>query len=264
MWNRVSTSRRCTVCGKPDWCGFTDDGLVCCMRVPSDFPSANGGHFHGFRSGARAASDVRRTAADYEPPDFDANLWFETVRYVCTIEKLEPWGEVLGLPADALSWLGGCTLGKMLAFPMYDGTGRICGIRTRFPDGAKRAVTGSRAGVFLPTFHDDGEPVICEGPTDAAAAFSLGFEPIGRPSCAGCERHVMDTCRRFGVRRVTICADADGPGVDGATKLAEVLRRFSIRVRVVTAGGHKDLREWVRAGVSRTVVDATWSQAEWR
>ena len=124
---------------------------------------------------------------------------------------------------------------------------------------------GSRAGVFLPIMPvGDLEPLICEGPTDATAALALGFHPIGRPSCLGCERHVLDTCRRLGYQRVTICADSDAPGVAGARKLADVLRASRIAVRSVTAGGHKDLREWFLAGVTREQVNAAWSQAEWR
>jgi DNA primase len=143
--------------------------------------------------------------------------------------------------------------------------GKICGIRTRHPDGHKRAITGSRAGIFIPGVYDaNREIVICEGPTDAAAAMALGFEPIGRPSCIGSERHVVDTCRRRGINRVTLCADADGPGISGAKKLGEVLLAVRITVRMVTAGGHKDLRDWFKAGVTRAMVDAAWSQAEWR
>jgi hypothetical protein len=141
--------------------------------------------------------------------------------------------------------MGACTLGPTLAFPMCDGTGRICGIRTRSLEGSKKSVTGSRSGVFLPTIHmEDLMPIICEGPTDAAAAMALGFEPIGRPSCSGSERHVIDTCRRLGHTRVTLCADADGPGI--------------------SPSGHKDLRDWWRAGTSRETVEQAWSQAEWR
>jgi phage/plasmid primase-like uncharacterized protein len=147
---------------------------------------------------------------------------------------------------------------------MHDGRGQVCGIRTRNPDGSKRAVTGSRAGVFLATVTTDAEVMICEGPTDAAAALALGYEPIGRPSCTGQEIHVVDTLRRWGRDRTTICADADGPGVSGATRLAEVLRAARIAVRMVAPVGHKDLRDWWRAGARREHVDAAWSQAAWR
>jgi len=264
-WLRVSRARPCAICHKPDWCTYQAD-VACCMRVQSERPAANGGWLHGGTPRPAAAPVARMaTQAGYEDPAFDAALWWRAVRHVCVPEKLAPWADVLGLPVETLDHMGAGTLGDMLTFPMHDGSGVICGIRTRNPDGSKRAVTGSRAGVFLPTCHlDDTEPLICEGPTDAAAAMTLGFEPIGRPSCTGCERHVVDTCRRFGHERVTICADADGPGIAGAKKLADVLSAARIGIRLVTPGCHKDLREWFRAGATREQVDVAWSQAEWR
>jgi phage/plasmid primase-like uncharacterized protein len=233
------------------------------MRVASDMPAKNGGWIHN----ATGASPLPRAApaSGYEPPDFDADRWWQAVRRVITWDKMESWATRLGLPIETLDIMGGCHLGTMLAFPMYDGTGEICGIRTRNRDGTKRSVTGSRAGVFLPAYHDpEAKPVICEGPTDAAAALALGFYPIGRPSCSGCERHVVDTCRRLGIKKVTLCADDDGPGIAGARRLGDVLQAAKIAVRLVTPCGHKDLRDWLKAGATRDMVDAQWSQAKWR
>ncbi|MEI6148942.1 MAG: hypothetical protein WCS01_07580, partial [bacterium] len=155
------------------------------MRVASEMPSRNGGWIHNATPTRSGATPRRQPTAvnGYESPDFDALLWWRAVRHVLRWERLEPWSIGLGLPMGVLDVMGACTLGEMLAFPMHDGTGQVCGIRTRNRDGSKRAVTGSRAGVFLPTFHDGAEPVVCEGPTDAAAAMAMEFWPIGRPSC---------------------------------------------------------------------------------
>jgi hypothetical protein len=68
----------------------------------------------------------------------------------------------------------------------------------------------------------------------------------------------------MGIERVTLCADADGPGIAGAKKLGDVLLAVRITVRMVTAGGHKDLRDWLKAGATRIMVDTAWSQSEWR
>jgi hypothetical protein len=265
-WIRVTARKPCAVCDRGDWCTVSvETGATCCMRVQSARPARNGGWLHG---GTGPAELPARTGAacgaSYESPEFNAMLWWQTVRHVVTWERMEVWADRLGLPIGALDVMGACVLGEMLAFPMFDGTGQVCGIRTRKPDGSKRAVTGSRAGVFLPTFHDGGEVVVCEGPTDATAAMELGYYPIGRPSCTGSERHVVDTCRRLGIERVTVCADADGPGVAGARRLADVLRAARVLVRLVTPRGHKDLRDWFKAGVTCDMVDAAWSQAEWK
>ena len=267
-WIRASRAQPCPVCGKYDWCGVSaDTGAVCCMRVQSNRPTGNGGWLHGGPD--RAIPPPRPCAADavkvYEPPDFNAALWWRTTRRVLNLEALDEWSERLSIPSSFLMFMGATTACGMLCFPMRDGTGKICGIRTRDPDGAKRAITGSRAGVFIPGVHDaNRETVICEGPTDAAAAMALGFEPIGRPSCTGSERQVVDTCRRWGIERLTLCADADGPGIAGAKKLGDVLQAAKIGVRLVTPFGHKDLRDWFKAGATRDMVDAQWSQAEWR
>ena len=263
-WSRVSVRVPCVVCHKGDWCTVsTKTDAACCMRVRSERPMANGGWLHGGTGPPEPpARHGRPSPSPYLPPEFNARLWWETVRHVSTWERLEVWGKRLGLPVDALGCMGACVLGEMLAFPMYDGHGEVCGIRTRRPDGTKRAITGSRAGVFLPGF-SSGPVVICEGPTDATAALALGFNAIGRPSCSGCERHVVDTCRRIGAERVTLCVDADGPGIAGARRLADVLRASRILVRLVTPYGHKDLREWFKTGLTRGMVDAVWSQAEW-
>lgn len=263
-WHRVTKARPCEICGKLDWCTFAENGAACCMRTESRVPMANGGWLHSGDSKPLPAPVARRKSSAYAPPAFNAQLWHEATRHACRAEKLYPWADSLGLPAWALDFMGASTLGDMLAFPMHDGAGQICGIRTRMPDGSKKAVSGSRAGVFLATFHMPYEPLICEGPTDSAAALALDFEPIGRPSCMGCERHVVDTCARFGYQRITICADSDGPGLAGARRLAEVLNAAKISVRMVAPGGHKDLRDWFKTGVSRQQVYTQWAQAEWR
>ena len=264
-WHRVTTAHPCKICGKGDWCGYNDEGAVCCMRIASQKPARNGGWIHATTEPIRHATrQPAQPAPKYDAPDFNAEKWWVTVRRVANWDKMQAWADKLGLPIDVLDVMGGCHLGDMLAFPMHDGYGNVCGIRTRNPDGSKRSVTGSRAGLFLPTLDNEGDPVICEGPTDAAAAFALGFYPIGRPSCSGSERHVVDTCRRLGIDKATICADSDGPGIAGARKLADVLNAARIQVRMVTAGGHKDLRDWFKSGVTPEIVNAAWEQAEWR
>ena len=266
-WVRVTKRNPCPVCKSDHWCGTTPDGkLTCCMRVESSKPTKNGGWLHGeMQKTPSVPRKATATTARYEEPGYNTERWLSAARKAARLDKLTGWAASLGLPVRAIDYLGACTVGGMLCFPMHDGTGKVCGIRTRTRAGAKRAVTGSRAGVFLPTVHmAENEPIVCEGPTDAAAAEALGFEPIGRPSCLGSEVHVVDTCKRFAYERITICADGDGPGVQGAEKLGQVLRASRIMVRMVAPVGYNDLRDWRRSGVTRKQVDAAWSAAEWR
>lgn len=268
-WTRVSTTRPCAVCGKPDWCGFTADGLACCMRVHSDRQAGNGGWFHGGQLHfGNKASRMPYKPSEPEPaptPALDADLWLQAARRAWDEPKMTTWAERLGLDVRVMDALGACQVGGMLCFPMRDGQGRVVGIRTRNKDGQKRAIRGSRAGLFLPIIRQSYlEPVICEGPTDACAADQLGYDPIGRPSCSGCEDHILAVLRWYMASAVTICADNDGPGLAGAQHLADTLRNHRIKVRMVIPGGHKDLRDWLKAGATHDVVNAAWSQAAWR
>ncbi len=93
------------------------------------------------------------------------------------------------------------------------------------------------------------------------AAFQMGYWTIGRPSCLGCHDMVVQTVRRWKLRRVVIVADRDGPGRAGAQKLAADLRCWH-KVVVPPA---KDLRAWRADGAAaedvRAIIDAkVWIQ----
>jgi DNA primase len=140
------------------------------------------------------------------------------------------------------------------AFPMRLPSGRLVGIRLRNDAGKKWAVRGSKAGLFIP--FDAGKRLpwsplfVCEGPTDTAAALSLGFFAIGRPACLGQEEMVRELLKTLHPREVIICYDNDKPGIQGADKLIRILRRPVIRF-VPPA---KDLRQFVTLGGTRELV----------
>ena len=138
---------------------------------------------------------------------------------------------------------------------MFDGRSMAVGIRLRTEQGAKFAVKGSQAGLFIPQMYAQPELYICEGPTDTAAAISVGLYAIGRPSCLGCVRQVVEFVRRNRVRRVIVCADSDAPGQRGATEISQFI---PVRSTVFTPPG-KDLRAAVSHGLTgeaiRSMVD---------
>ena len=142
---------------------------------------------------------------------------------------------------------------------MCDGYGNVVGIRLRNERG-KFAVRGSRQGIFLADMNPQEETLVVEGPTDAAAAVSLGFHAIGRPSCTGGTRQIAEFCRRKGVKRLSVLADNDGPGIRGARAFCD---QVGVRARVVVLPA-KDLREWVRHGATRRVVVACLDAHGWR
>jgi len=169
----------------------------------------------------------------------------------------------LGLPKEilmTLDWRWDAAA-HAVAIPMRDAWGEVTGIRYRsLETGAKWAKRGSKDGLFFdPEFipWDPEELVICEGPTDCAAAMACGFWAVGRSSCGTGRAALKELIKRKGVRRVTIVADDDKPkpkpgggtwrpGLDGAKRLAEGIGS-AYRI-VLPPYGFKDLRDWYRAG----------------
>ena len=88
---------------------------------------------------------------------------------------------------------------------MRDGAGRVVGIRLRGHGGEKWAVRGSADGLFYdPAMTWTGDIAVCEGPTDTAAALTLGLSAVGRPSCASGAEALRALVRRLGCRSVTV------------------------------------------------------------
>ena len=140
---------------------------------------------------------------------------------------------------------------------MVDHYGRIRGIRLRAVDGSKWAVRGGRDGLFLPL----GDPtedrlLICEGVSDCAALLDLRFgNVVGRPSCSGGTRLIVELVKVRKPREAVIVADADAPGLRGANALASVLVAYVPTVRVIQpSDGINDARAWLRAGATRADV----------
>jgi DNA primase len=141
---------------------------------------------------------------------------------------------------------------------MTDASGNILGIRLRRPNGFKFAVTGGREGLFLPTAEStDQRLLICEGPTDTAALLDLGFGAVvGRPSCTGGVKLLLELAQRRRPAEVIIVADADEPGQRGANNLASVLVAHVSKVLVIQPpAGIKDARDWLRASADRRTVE---------
>jgi len=169
---------------------------------------------------------------------------------------------LIGLPPEPLVSLrvGWADKFKASSWPMRDAKGRVIGIRLRCPKRAKKwAVTGSRAGLFIPLdlACTAGRLFVCEGPTDTAALLSIGLSVVGVPAAGGAADLVAALVRDRGPVEVVVMADRDGPGRVGAESLAAAV--LSVRpVRVVSPpDGFKDARDWVGRGADRrTVLDA--------
>lgn len=266
-WRRVSREHPCPICRHGDWCTVAPDGgAACCMRVESPKALRNGGWLHWLTDRPPRPLPPPRPVHREPAADFAAMhaAWAAETR----MEAVCDLAEALGVSYRALYRLGAAWAPQHCAwaFPMRDGEGAIVGVRLRAMDGRKWAVRGSRAGlIYAPDMSGLRPVLVCEGPTDTAAAMTLGYAAVGRPSCRGQEDLLRDLLARV-PGDVVIVADNDSPkgngarpGLAGALDLARDLRR---PCRVVLPQG-KDIREWVRGGAQRGDIEAAIRDARW-
>jgi hypothetical protein len=285
-WRRVTRFDPCPVCGKPDWCCVGEQsGDVYCMRVPSDHPIAAGGWLHrrqgvsksnvaeppqnhrGLRLSPlpdNAKCGLRKIFLDNEKSAYKDHIrsvmgerslaavlerWQKNVG----VSELEQLSEHLGLASEPLKRLGvgWASEFRAWAFPMRSCAQALRGIRLRTDAGRKFAVRGGHEGLFFDADCPSDVVCVCEGPTDTAAALALGYFAIGKPSCQSCHAEVASMVAMLAPRQIVIAADADGPGWLGALRTAEAIARPC----TVWTPPVKDLREFVRAGGTREMID---------
>jgi len=257
---RATRGRPCPVCGRPNWCLVAEDGSrAICARVASERRAGEAGWLHvlGVSALPIRRSQRRAVAIQIGTSDFEASA--------AAAERFDdPAGprdcgdlaRELGVSRESLRRLRVGWTGWAWTFPMVNARGATIGIRLRRPDGSKLAEKGSRQGLFTPSKLTGNAPLlITEGPTDLAAALDLGFDAIGRPSCAGGIELVSSYLRLTGRQDVVVFADSDSAGRAGADALAKSVALVA-RVRIAAPPPQfKDLRAWVRGGARREHVD---------
>ena len=264
-WQRVSKQRPCPICNRPDWCLYAgnpdnpDAGI--CSRIESPKRCGEAGWLHVLHRAATAWSlRIRRielSAARIAIQTTDFGKLAAEYRAAVQSLALMRLAGALGLSLASLTRLGIGWSSKHRAwtFPMQDGAGKVLGIRLRRPDGGKLAVKGGHEGLFIPEALDGDRLLIAEGATDAAALSDLGFATVGRPSCTGGVKLLVELVRRLAVPDVVIVADGDEPGQRGAANLASTLVAYSPMVRIITPpAGIKDARAWKRSGATTADV----------
>jgi len=254
---RVSRKNPCPICHKIDWCLFAEEGSTAiCQRVEKGSVKKCGdaGWLHiltdgpmGHRRRSQRGFSVK-LGNNRPGRDFMASQ--QQYSRQITSQQVNTLSQQLGVSSQSLKRLNVGWDGEAYTFPMSNAQGRIIGIRRRFPNGRKTSLIGSETGLFVPTgLADDNLLLICEGPTDCAAALDLGFAAIGRPSCNTGAKMVSKFA--FG-QEVVIIADNDTPGRKGAEALAKKLVLYCKSVRVVyPSDKHKDLRQWKQNGLTR-------------
>lgn len=265
LWPHATKQNRCAVCGKPDWCSMGGKGWRC-QRVESPRPFKTGGWFHPFDDSKPRAQYVPRNRP-FAPLINGEKLMKEYLDAASGNER-QIYADLLGVSRMAVEALecGYSREHRAWAFPMFDGTRKIIGIRLRNNEGGKWAVRGSRNGIFLPLLDPQSPAYLCEGPTSTAAALTLGFYAIGRPACHLGGREIKIALRRLGIRRAVVVADNDAkpngltPGLSGALALAG-----EIGVRcVVWTPPTKDIRDFLKSGGTRSAIEDQLKEAVWK
>jgi hypothetical protein len=258
-YTRVSKLNPCPVCKKPDWCRVFADGWVECMRVQSPKPAKSGGWMHSGPSRSIPSSPPRTALASV--PTINATKLHRDWLAATPLDSITAFATGLGLCAPSLTALDAAyaTPHAAWAFPMCDGHGNIVGIRLRNEHG-KFAVRGSKQGIFLAKVPPQPMLFVCEGPTDTAAAIELGLFAVGRPNCCCGGTDIKIFARRHRCRRVVMISDNDKPGLDGARKVgAEIRLPFAVVVPP-----SKDLRDFVRIGGTRVMIENTLKGTIWQ
>lgn len=259
-WIRARRDLHCPRCDKPDGCVISKDGKAAiCIRVSDGAVKeiANSGWLHMLNG--QTIAPLGQPPA--KPPKINAAMLARQFRRALNTQMLKALADNLGVSAYALDLLqvGWCIKSQAFSFPMTNACKQIIGIRLRNWRGEKWAVPGSKNGLFVPLV-PLGDPVyVVEGPTDAAAAITLGLSAIGRPSCSAGGQMICLLLRGREHKRVVILSDRDKPdehgrraGQEGALQLA---RQLGGSVSIVLAPA-KDLRTWVKAGATRKEVEA--------
>jgi hypothetical protein len=177
-------------------------------------------------------------------------------------DDLQRLAASLGVTVESLQRLavGWSSNHHAWSFPMRGPAGQVLGIRLRRPSGRKYAVTGGHDGLFLPDALPDGAGgrlLVTEGPTDCAALLDLGLAAVGRSSCTGGVRLLVELVKQRRPTEVCVIADGDAPGQRGAGNLAAVLLAYAPAVRIATPpAGIKDARQWKQRGATAADVAA--------
>lgn len=250
-WIRVNKRNPCPICRKPDWC-MIGEKFILCNRIESPKAQPGGGWLHATDA---APAPIREFRPPPPPPIPGLNVPQLINRWglETSIAKLEAFAGSLGVTRASLEALDAVWAydRRAWAFPMRDGAGNQIGIRLRTEDGQKFAVKGSRNGLFIPSIVPHRTLYVCEGPTDTAAALTIGLYAIGRPSCNCGGPELKNAARRLGVRNLVVVADNDEPGRQGAVKIIKDVGLPS----VIWTPPAKDLRQFVQAGGTRQLIE---------
>jgi hypothetical protein len=282
-YTRVTRSRPCPICQRPDYCLVSTDGLYAgCTRTQIGCDVKDGRPWMvaitepTWRFTLNGQAPQKATALKAtQVVHINAAAVHEQLRASVSLKQVEMLSASLGVTVESLhalevGWSEGL---KAFSFPMRDEAMKVIGVRLRRESGFKFAVEGSRNGLFVPGGRVSPSCVmIVEGPTDTAAAHDWGFNVVGRPNASACVKMIVAAVRGHDF---IILANHDQPktrpdgttfypGQEGATKLADALVTAGCGGKVIyPTGGHKDARAWRQSGASQGRVNAVIRNARY-
>lgn len=190
--------------------------------------------------------------------------------------------KTLGVSLASLIELRAGFDGYAWTFPERDAKGTIIGISRRFKNGRKGFMAGGGRGLtYSLSLPCDGESLLLvEGPSDVAAAITLGIPAIGRPSNRGgcellsekigsfshrkCFQNIIvlgendyreHSALKPGIRQFhdpnCVCCPLCFPGQSGAIDTAACLQEMlDVKVKwMMPPEGIKDLRMWSQSKI---------------
>jgi len=226
------------------------------MRVQSNLPLKNGGWLH---KDTGPVPIVLRPVTGQST--FSCQQYFDWKGRNNAPLAADRYLDSLGCERRAWQLLGivWADTYKAWAIPMRDASEQMIGVQLRYLDGSKRAVKGSRNGLFIPTQPAGGFALICEGASDTVAGLTLGYYAIGRHSCGQGSDMLQALLLRKSIKIIAFIIDNDEAGVQGAKRVSAEIKLPSVMV-IPPA---KDLREFVQEGGTRSILDSMMGQAIW-
>jgi hypothetical protein len=147
LWPKVSKENPCPICSHSDWLCRFGDKAVLCMRIESPHPARYGGFYHFY--------DSEKPKPAYIPPKRRAHKFgdFGYADKMPDNGAAKKLSKEIGVSEESISSLGVflTCVGFPFSIPMRDGDNKIIGIHLRGDDGSKKAVVGSRNGLFIPS-----------------------------------------------------------------------------------------------------------------
>jgi hypothetical protein len=279
-WPYVNKSAPCAVCKRPDWCQRSPDGAVAkCRRVTSPKPNKdNSAWYHHVGAAGYVAPTPPASPTKPPPTRRDFELLARQSEKGLSPARLERIARELGISPASLRRLqiGWDAFRGVYTFPMREPEElHVTGIRTRYPDGRKRAIYGGSGGLFIPRELEPGvRAYLVEGPTDTGAALDLGLNAFGRENCSAGADYIVAALKRWRFPELIIFSQRDEahytsqgrvyyPAQDGAERIAGRARLYCPDVRVIMPPPNvgKDVRDWTRKGATAADVERAAAEA---